>query len=173
MFWKINKEFAEAYNNYYPIVFSAVYTRVGNYDDAEDICQEVFLKLHKKIESVENIRKWLLGALRLEVLSFYKKKKPDAVDPDILFQDMSLTFVNGFRDIRIIIDETIDDMDNFKDSTDKALFDLVAIYNFTYEEAGAQLGFSKRQVRYKYGKIVERLLDSLNKKGIKNLEDLL
>lgn len=36
-----------------------------------------------------------------------------------------------------------------------------------------QLGMSKRQVRYRYGLIVERILAYLQKQGIKSLEDLL
>ncbi len=172
MFWK-NKEFAEAYNIYFPMVFCAVNAKVNNYDDAEDICQEIFIKFHEKYETIENKRKWLYGALRFEVMKHYKKKKADPVDIENMFQDAGLSFVNGFRDTRIIISDAIEEMNNFEDENDSALFDLIAINNFTYEEAGSQLGLSKRQTRYKYGKVVERLLDALNKKGIKNLEDLL
>ncbi len=172
MYWK-NKEFAEAYNNYFPIVFSAVCGKVVNYADAEDICQEIFLKFHEKYETIEDKRKWLYGALRIEVLKYYSRRKPELGDPEAIFRDAGLSFVNGFRDARIIIKDVINDMENFGSEEEIALFELVAIRNFSYHEAGKQMGLSKRQVQYKYGRIVDSLLDALKKKGISSLEDLL
>ena len=58
-----NKEFAEAYNLYYPIVFSVVYSKISSYEDAEDICQVIFIEFYKKFEAIENKKKWLFGAL--------------------------------------------------------------------------------------------------------------
>jgi RNA polymerase sigma-70 factor (ECF subfamily) len=168
-----NKKFAEAYNDLYPVVFSAVYSKVGSIDDAEDLCQDLFIKFYNKLDEIENHRKWLYGALKLEVMAFYRKKKPGAVDIDEVFNDVGLTFVNGFRDSRIMIQDAIENMDNYKDDTDRALFDLVAVRNFSYDEAGAQLGLSRRQVRYRYGLIVDRLVDYFRKRGINSLGDLL
>lgn len=168
-----NRDFAETYSDLYPVVFSAVYGKVRSREDAEDISQELFIKLYDKLGEVENRRKWLYGALKLEVMAYYRKKKPGAVDIDEVFDDVALTFVNGFRDTRIMIGDALEDLDNFSDRTDQALFDLVAVRSFSYEEAGAQLGLSKRQVRYRYGLIVDRLVDYFKKKGINSLEELL
>jgi RNA polymerase sigma-70 factor, ECF subfamily len=168
-----NRDFAETYSDLYPLVFSAVYSRVGSLEDAEDISQELFIKLYNKLDEVENRRKWLYGALKLEVMAYYRKKKPGAVDIDEVFNDVALTFVNGFRDTRLMIGEALEDLDRFSEPGDQALFDLVAVRNFSYEEAGAQLGLSKRQVRYRYGLIVDRLVDYFKKKGINSLEELL
>ncbi len=168
-----NKKFAESYNDLYPVVFSAVYSKVGSIDDAEDLCQELFIKFYNKLDEIENHRKWLYGALKLEVMAYYRKKKPGVVDIDEVFDDVGLTFVNGFRDSRIMIQDAIEDMNNFKDDTDRVLFDLVAVRNFSYDEAGAQLGLSRRQVRYRYGLIVDRLVDYFRKRGVNSLGDLL
>jgi RNA polymerase sigma-70 factor (ECF subfamily) len=168
-----NRAFAEAYADYYPLVFGAVHSRVGNIEDAEDICQELFIAMYNKLETIENPRKWLYGALKLEVMAYYRKKKPGAVDIDEVFDDVGLTFVNGFRDTRIMIQDAIESMDNFRDETDRILFDLIAVQNYTYEEAGAQVGLAKRQVRYRYGLIVDRMIDYFRKKGINSLEELL
>lgn len=75
------------------------------------------------------------------MIKHYKKRNPDAVDPERLFQDVGLSFVNGFRDARIIINQVIEDLDNLSGEEDAVLFDLIAIRNFTYEEAG-KLEFS-------------------------------
>lgn len=168
-----NREFAESYNDYYPVVFSSLYTKIGNAEDARDLCQNLFVKFYEKLDEIENRRKWLYGAIRLELLSFYRKKRRDNIDIDNLFNDVRLTFVNGFRDVRIIINEAIENIDNFSNERERTLFDLIAIHNFTYEETASQLGLSKRQVRYRYSLIVNRIQDYLSKKGIKSMEDLL
>ena len=51
--------------------------------------------------------------------------------------------------------------------------DLIAIHDYTYRDAGRELGYSERQARYRYGLIVDRLVRCLRKRGIHRLEDLL
>lgn len=165
--------FTEVHADYYPLVFSTVYTKVGNLDDAQDICQEVFIKLYEKFEEVENPRKWLYGALRLAVLEYFRKKRGGDVNIDEVMDGVGMTFVNGFRDSRIIIREILDDANLFADELDRAVFELVAYSNFSYSEAGRELGLSKRQVEYRYVKLAERILDELKKRGVKHIEDLL
>lgn len=164
--------FTDAVNNYYPLVFSTVYTKINNADDAYDICQEVFIKFFEKFDTIENHRKWLYGALRLALFDHYRAKDKSAVMDDI-FKDVGLTFVNGFRDARIIINEVIESGETFDTEEDKILFDLIAINNFSYSQAGSQLGFTKRQVQYRYGVIVQKILDQFSRRGIKHIEDLL
>ncbi|MFH0976494.1 MAG: sigma-70 family RNA polymerase sigma factor [Spirochaetota bacterium] len=164
--------FTDAVNSYYPLVYSAVYTKVNNVDDAYDVCQEVFIKFFEKFDEIENHRKWLYGALRLAVFDHYRARDKSAKIDDI-FKDVGLTFVNGFRDARIIINEIIESTDTFDTEEDKVLFDLIAINNFSYSQAGSQLGLSKRQVQYKYGLIVQKIMDQFSRKGIKHIEDLL
>jgi RNA polymerase sigma factor (sigma-70 family) len=168
-----NRQYAEAYSDFYPVIFSSVYKKIGNIEDAEDICQEIFISFYNKLDEIENRRKWLYGALRLEVMAYYRKKNPDAADIDSEADNIGMSFVNGFREARIIIHNAIEDMSNYRDDADRALFDLVAVRNFSYEEAGAQLGMSKRQVRYRYGIIVEGLIEYFKAKGINSLEELL
>lgn len=168
-----NRIFAEAFNDYYALVFSTVYNKVNNLDDAEDICQEVFIQFYKKLDTIEDCKRWLHGALRLEVLSYYRKKKHKHVDIDDVFYDEALSFINGARDIRVILEEALNDDENFSDTREKMLFELVALKNFTYDEAAGQVGYTQRQARYRYGVIVKRILDYLSRRGINNLEDLL
>ncbi|HNV48562.1 MAG TPA: sigma-70 family RNA polymerase sigma factor [Spirochaetota bacterium] len=172
MLAKLRDRFTETHSQYYPLVFSAVHTKVDNVDDAHDICQEVFIKLYEKFDSVENPRKWLYGALRLAVFEYYRRRDP-GTDIDDVFNDVSLTFVNGFRDARIVIAEAMEDMVHFDGEEDKTLFDLIAVHNFSYSQTAKQLGLTKRMVEYRYRRIVESILDALKKKGVGHIEDLL
>ncbi len=169
---KKSAQFSEIYSDYYSPVFGAVYTKVGNANDAEDITHEIFARFFENMDSIENYRKWLFGAMRNVVLEYYRVKKPD-YNIDDVFQDVALTFVNGFRDTRIIINEAFESDENFKDEADRIIFDMIAIQNTTYETAGKRLGFTRNQVKYRYFQMVNRITEYLKQKGIKSLEDLL
>ncbi len=164
----------EIYADYYPVVFGAVLTKVGNRDDTKDICQEVFIRLFNKMDDVENVRRWLFSALKLVVLEYFReKKKNTGLNIDDVFTDVGLTFVNGFRDARIIINEAIEDMENYRNEEERVIFDLIAVNNFTYGDAAKITGMTRRQVEYRYGLIVDRILEYLAKNGIKDISDLL
>ncbi|MCP4132365.1 MAG: sigma-70 family RNA polymerase sigma factor [bacterium] len=173
---EINKkvaQYTEIYNTMLPLVFRTVQTKVADLDEAGDICQEVFFRFYEKFEEVENHRKWLLGTTRYVVLEYYNRKTNKNVDINDFMQDINLTFVNGFKDTRIMIEEALEDMENFKNEEERTLFELIAVNNLTYKKAGKYLGISEGKVRYRYEVIQQKLLKYFNKKGINSLEDLL
>jgi RNA polymerase sigma factor (sigma-70 family) len=168
-----NSRFAEAYNDYFPLLYGVIYRKIRNPDDTEDLCQEIFIHFLNKIDEIENQRKWLYGTMKFVLLNYYRKKGRYDASIDDIDDDSGLTFVNGFRDTRIMINEAIENSGNFKDERERSLFDLIAVLNFSYEDAGAQLGFSRTQARYRYGLIVDRIISYFRDKGINRLEDLL
>jgi RNA polymerase sigma factor (sigma-70 family) len=169
---KKNEEFTKSYNNYFPLIYSITFGKVNDADMTEDICQEVFIRLYNKFDEVLDHRKWLYGTVRLVMLEHVRKDK-DHFDIDEIFDDKNFAYVNGFRDTRIIIQEAIDDTENFNCEEDKILFHLIAVNNFSYKKAGEQIGMSERQSRYKYNLTVDRLEKYFRKKGFNSIEDLL
>jgi RNA polymerase sigma factor (sigma-70 family) len=165
--------FTEIYSDYYSLVYSTVFSKVSNEDDVEDLCQEIFSRFYEKFDQVENPRKWLLGTLRYVILEHYRRKTGKEVNIEDVFDDINLTFVNGFRDSRLMIEEALENIGNYESEKDKLIFDLISIYNFTYREVGDHLGLTERQVRYKYSLTTKNLLDFFKKRGISHLEDLL
>lgn len=165
-------DFTEVYDTYYPLVLTTLENRVRGIHDARDLAQEIFISLFKNLDSIENVRKWLFGAMRNQLNTYYKKQKDDVNIDDVL-NSAGLTFVNGFRDTRVVLQKAIDNPDNYKNEKDRALFELVAIKNFNYREAAEQLGITRRQATYNYEMTVNRILDDLARHGIKNLEDIL
>ncbi len=165
--------FAENYDHLYSLIFSSIYTKVLNFHDAEDICQEVFLRFYQKIDVVENPRKWLFGTLRNVVLDYYNRKGKKDIDIENIFNDVSMSYVNGFRDTRLIIEEALEKMHESEEDRDRTLFDLISFYNFTYEEAGKHVNLTYKQVRTRYARTVKNLIACLSDMGVKSLEDLL
>lgn len=169
---KKTRRFIEAYSDFYPVVYSAVFAHVQDPDDAKDICQEIFTRFYDKYDEVENHRGWLFGAARYVILEHFRKNRRK-VDIDTVLDDENTGFVNGFRETRLVLKEALENPDNFSDERERILFELVAVHDFTYRDAGRQLGLSERQVRYRYGIITERILRYLGVRGIKRLDDLL
>ena len=168
---KKNEKYTEVYIEYYPIVYSVIYSKIRNRDVADDVCQEVFIILFNKFEKVENYRAWLLGTLRFEVLKYFQKQKGGQVNIDEIFEDINLTYVNGFRDTRIAINEAIDEIEC--DEKDRVMLDLIAKYNFTYGKVAELSGQTRRQVEYRYNQLIAMIMDSLKKKGIDSIGELL
>ncbi|MBN1497451.1 MAG: RNA polymerase sigma factor [Spirochaetes bacterium] len=173
---KKERDFRKSYSDYYPMILNRLYSRVGNREDAEDICHEIFVNLYRKFDEVRDPRSWLLGAMRFCISNYYRKREgsdSESVDIDSMEDNVRLAFENGFRDIRIIIHDAIEESENYRDEKDRILFDLIAINNYSYEQAAKHLGLTKRQTQYRYQQVSRRILEMLKKRGITRIEDLL
>lgn len=165
--------YSEVYSDFYPIVFGTIFSKIRNHDETKDICQEIFTRLYIKFEEVENYRKWIFGTMRNVLMEYFRSKKKEHLDIDDVFNDVNLTYVNSFKDTRLILEEAMQDMQNFGDEKNRILFELVTIRNLTYKETAKQMGISVNQVRYRLKQIVVRFNDYFKKRGINSLEELL
>jgi RNA polymerase sigma factor (sigma-70 family) len=167
------KAYTQMYTDFYPLVSAVVFSRIRDKDATHDICQEIFIRYYQKFEEVENHRQWLMGTIKYVLLEFYRKSKGDSVDIDSVVNDVKMTFVNGFRDTRLMIEEALENIENFGDEKNRILFELIAVHGYSYREAGENLGITEHKARYWYNIVVEKLMDHFRKKGIHGLEELL
>jgi RNA polymerase sigma factor (sigma-70 family) len=175
-FSKKDREFRKSYSDFYPLIFTALCGKVSNREDAEDICHEIFVSYYRKFDEVRDPRNWLFGAMKYCISNYYRKKEgsdPNTLDIDNIEDDIHLAYENGFRDVRIIIHEAIENGDNYRDEKERILFELIAINNYTFDEAARQLGLTRRQAVYRYQSVSRRILDNLKERGISRIEDLL
>jgi RNA polymerase sigma-70 factor, ECF subfamily len=171
---KTRDHFIDIYSDYFPLIYGLVYAKIADRDEAKDVCQEIFIRLYERLNSIDDVRKWLYGTMKNVIFEFYKKKtRNDSVNIDDILSDAGIGYVNGFRDTRLVINDALENMENFRNPKEKIIFDLIAINMFTYTEAAEHMGMTPRQVQYAYGLIVDRILNYLSKKGIKAIEDLL
>ena len=76
-------ELAEVYTKFRKSLYSYIYSKINNKEDAEDILQNVFIKMHTKITTLsdkEKIQNWLYRITRNTIIDYYrtnsgKKKK--------------------------------------------------------------------------------------------------
>jgi len=170
------KEFKKAYTEFYPIVFSTLLAKTNKREDAEDICQEVFIRFYHNFDDIRDKRRWLFTALKFEITNYYNKKstaKSDNLDIDDMEEFIKSDHDDDYIETRIVIEEVINDMSNYSNEKEKNLFDLIAIHNFTFREAAKNLGMTKWQAEYKYKQIEKRILANLKDKGIRKVEDLI
>lgn len=169
---KVRREaYTLAFNKFYPLVFNIVYNKTGNKYDADDICQEIFLIFFEKFEEVQNHRKWLFGTIRNVLIRYYNRKTKTDVDVENLLDDIGFSYVNGFKDLRIMVNDAVENVD--LNEEEKMLIDYIAYNRYSYNNVGKIMGLTKKQVIYRYSRAVRKIIGYLREKGIHNIEDLL
>jgi RNA polymerase sigma factor, sigma-70 family len=80
-----NREYNEIYKKYKNLVLKVAYIYSGdNYDAAEDITQDTFLKLYIGFEELKdgNVSAWLYTTAKNSALNFNKKFKREVLSED-------------------------------------------------------------------------------------------
>ncbi len=74
------------WNDYRTKVFHFVKRRVSDPGEAEDITQDVFVKIFQKIESLQTedkLQSWLFQITRNAIIDYYRSKKPTSELPEL------------------------------------------------------------------------------------------
>ncbi len=166
-------EYTNAYSDYYTMVFGIIYSKTNNYDAAEDICQEVFIRFYEKFDKISNQKKWLMWSIRYVLFEYYRRKGKSDEDIEEFYNDVSMTYVNGFKESRVLIEEALENLRVDDTRKEGVIFRLVSMHNYSFKFAAKETGLTYEQVRYRYQQIRERIVRYLQKKGIHKLEDLL
>lgn len=70
-----------------------IFKRVSNPQDAEDILQDVFLKLHTHLDSLQDEQRlvpWLYQIARHAVIDYYRRQRPDETLQEALSEEPQL-----------------------------------------------------------------------------------
>lgn len=91
--------FGKLYKLYFVPVFRYAYLRVSDKEEAENIAQEVFLKVYKSIENYNDQGKdplaYFFTITRNQVIDFYRKKKPISLDQNLpVLENLETSFGN-------------------------------------------------------------------------------
>lgn len=74
-----NKELI--YEENYQKVFSYIYSRINNYHDAQDLSEDVFVKVYRNLDSFDDskssISTWIFNITKNTVIDFYRTKHAD------------------------------------------------------------------------------------------------
>lgn len=71
---------------------SFIFNKVNNESDADDILQDVYVKLYMnlhKTKDLNNIKSWIYKITRNTIIDYYRKKKPVSKEIDDTLKDIS------------------------------------------------------------------------------------
>ncbi len=88
-----NKDlFSELLSRYKALVFSVVLRMVNNSEEANDLSQEIFIKIYKNLDKYNNEYKfstWVIRIATNHIIDYRRKKKQDVVSIDELTSEPS------------------------------------------------------------------------------------
>ena len=151
-----NKEvLEEIYNKYQKVIFGIAFGILKNKDDAEDIVQLVFIKLHTLDNSKlpeNNIPSWLYTITKNETLQFLRKQKNN-IDLDSIYDlEAPNSEIN-----KLIAQETYNKLISNLSSKEKEIVSLKIISNLSFEQISEILGEKTGTIKWRYYKAIYNL----------------
>ncbi|MCQ4726786.1 sigma-70 family RNA polymerase sigma factor [Anaerotignum faecicola] len=142
--------FEELLGRYKNLVYSVVLRMVNDSEDANDIAQEVFIKVYKNISKYSpefKFSTWIIKIATNSVIDFRRKKKPECIDiDDMVFEpsgnetpETSYIEGEGKRELSSAI-EKLPDMY-------KVPIVLYHIEDMSYQEISEAVGISLSKVK--------------------------
>lgn len=145
----------EIYNKYQKVIYGIAFGILKNKDDAEDIVQSVFIKLHTldndKLPE-NNIPSWMYTFTKNEALQFLRKQKNN-IDLDSIY-DLEDTD----SEINKLIDkENYNNLISNLSSKEKEIISLKIISNLSFEQISEILGEKTGTIKWRYYKAIYNL----------------
>ena len=145
----------EIYNKYQKVIYGIAFGILKNKDDAEDIVQSVFIKLHTLDNSKlpeNNIPSWMYTLTKNEALQFLRKQKNN-IDLDSIYD---LEAPNNEIN-QLIAQETYNKLISKLSSKEKEIVSLKIISNLSFEQIGQLLGEKTGTIKWRYYKAIYNL----------------
>jgi RNA polymerase sigma-70 factor (ECF subfamily) len=147
-------------------IYSFVYKYVDNKEEAEDITQEVFLKMWrniKKFDQQKNFKTWIFIIARNSVIDHFRKKKEipfskfeNYKEEGMIIKDMIDTPFESFLNRFDIIKEIDSALNKLHSRYSKILF-LRYKDGFTFKEIAKKLGESLNTIRSRHRRALIQL----------------
>jgi len=136
--------------------------RVADSETAEDLLQEVFLKIHQRIETLSDVKKlesWIYQITRNSIVDYYRRNKPTTTleEPEVLQLPEELPD----DDIVSELFPSIRAMMNSLPELDRQALILTEYRGLTQKELGERLGLSFSGAKSRVQRAREKLKQML------------
>ena len=159
--------FQELVDSYRSRVASVAYKVLGNYMDAQDVTQEVFVKLHRRIGAFDPQKKFFTWLYRLTVnaaIDFLRSKKRRLYDDSIderpeYFYNLPVAEVNSVsldyerQELRHLLKKMAGDLN----PREKDIFILCDLHGFSADEVSDILDLKKVTLRWNLHKARKKI----------------
>ncbi len=154
---------AEVWEQFNQRILGYIQRRVADPDDAEDLMQEVFVKVHTRIDQLQQedrVLPWLYQIARNTVIDYYRSRKPSASLSEELVDDSSE--VEEAEPIQVLADGLQDMIYQLEVKYQQPLI-LSEIQGMKQSEVAEELGLSlsgaKSRIQRGRQKLRQLLLD--------------
>lgn len=139
-------------DNYCQKLYQYCYRMLRNKEDAEDILQDVFLKINILLSSKKNIELHNGYIYKIAYNKCLNKIKRDKILKFVSFQSTGIEDVQSVKDIYFEneLSEELNTIMSFLKAEERALLIFRAIHNMDYEEISMILGKSTVALRKQY-----------------------
>jgi RNA polymerase sigma-70 factor (ECF subfamily) len=143
------RAFDQLYSKIWKELFVKAYSKLKDEDLAKDIVQEIFIDLwnKRKLREIENVRSYLLQAVKFKVLDEFRKNRYNFVEIDLFVEKIK---ESDCADSQIISKEffsTIKDWTNVLPHKRKEIFRLKYIEGLSNKEIAVKLNISQKTVQ--------------------------
>lgn len=155
--------FEELYDKYNRLVYNYISMSIRDHWQAEDLTSEVFIKVYKhreKINDIEKSGKWLITIAKNTLIDYFRKTKHEEPSDGIIFEAQ---WEQGYENVLIR-----DEFDRVKvifgelKPTEKKLINLRYYYGMKYKDIAQSMNMTENAAKAK-------LIRSINK--LKKLSD--
>ena len=155
-------DIALIYMKYRDRVMGYIYARLQSRADAEDLCQEVFEKVHLRLDSFDpekaSVSTWIYAITRNCVIDFYRRSHPhDEIDEN--------QATDGSIDDDLLNDETLEELAAALEKLPAQLRQIIVLryYDGTpLTEIAKKLNLSYGAIKLRHAKALEMIRESMH-----------
>ena len=145
------------YNEYHDKVMGYIYARLNSKEDAEDLCQDVFVKVHSKLESFDpeksSVSTWIFSITRNSVIDFYRTSHPIVEIDESIPEDGSIE--DG-----VVNDETLEELAAALEKLPLELRQIIVLRYYDripLTEIGKKMNLSYGSIKLRHAKALQMI----------------
>ena len=155
----------DIYKEYHDKVLSYIRGKVGNAEDAEDICSDVFLKIQNKLDEYDQekaaVSTWVYTIARYSIIDYYRTHKTSEEIPEELSSDYEI-------DSSLLRRETLEELAEAlkKLSEEERLVIILHYYhNMSLKDIEKETDMSYGQVKLRHNSALSEMKKFFSKKS--------
>lgn len=170
-----NKSYKYLYENFSPLVFSIVWNYTNNREDANDLSQDVWIKIYLNIDKFKegNFKVWLVTLCKRICIDNYRRIKTQKSKCKILEDIDDYDFIDNsdfFSPKKSLYFEIFSSLNTL----DKSQQDLILLKTkgFKFKEISKILKENRFTVCIKHKISIMKLIEDLEKKGVVTIKKI-